>query len=294
MTAEALGERILSVIEQLGDEVRSLLAAGPGDSLEALGVLPPRRRRARSTRPRGRRRDVRHGGDRAWPAHCRNRRAADRGLSRDRWSSAHSKQLTLDRRRTPTGHDQPRGGIDRPFDHDRQHAASIRRPESSTRVVTPLRMRIAGNDMTVARHLSDLLGGDPARPELVERDIGGEELMDHVASDRHGLPRARSRQTAGAMCNRRLGCRREAFSARVGPHARCTSTSGATCSRCPRPHASLSPRRRSTARRWAARPCRSAAARGRGRPRGLAAPSLPLRRRARPPPGPGRAARTRP
>ena len=190
---ESSSERVLGVSEKAGDDVGGLLAPSLGESLEALGVftLDADEHDQCGVEVAVMLFDM---ASRAWPARRRNRRAADRGLSRDRCSSARSEQLTLGLGRIPASHDRPGGGINGPFDHECHCATSIRpADEEHARAAPTTSMWVADGDVAVARQLLGLPGGYATHPELVECDIGGEELMDHVASDRRGVPPAPDR-----------------------------------------------------------------------------------------------------
>jgi hypothetical protein len=57
--------------------------------------------------------------------------------------------------------------------------------------------RIADGRVSVAQELLGLLGRDPARAELVERDVGREQLVDRRASHAEGLHGAADGPTGG-------------------------------------------------------------------------------------------------
>ena len=107
-----------------------------------------------------------------------DRRAADRDLSEGPCSSPSAKDSTLGLGRAPSDHDQPRGRVHGLLDHKRQSTPAVRRANEKP---PALRIaRIVEDDVPVVSHLRRLVRRDTPGGELVERALGGYELVDDV------------------------------------------------------------------------------------------------------------------
>jgi hypothetical protein len=72
----------------------------------------------------------------------------------------------------PNRDGQPRGGIARPLDHERQRTATVGAADHQPALVRRVAAWVAHRDVGVTGELMDLLDRDRACAELVDRRLG--------------------------------------------------------------------------------------------------------------------------